>query len=52
MQMPSSRFHEFGAGGETIERLVAQRHKLEYLNSKVVDEVARQLKVGTEGAEN
>jgi shikimate kinase len=39
---------EFGAGGETVGRLVAQRLKLEYLDSKIVDEVARRLKVGTE----
>ena len=39
---------EFGAGGETVGRMVAQRLDLEYLDSKIVDEVARRLKVGKE----
>jgi shikimate kinase len=43
---------EFGAGGETVGRLVAQRLVLEFLDSKIVDEVARRLKVGTEVVED
>ena len=36
---------EFGAGGETVGHLLAERLNLEYLDSKIVDEVARRLKV-------
>jgi len=43
---------EFGAGGETVGRLVAQRLEVEYLDNKIVDEVARRLKVGTEVVQN
>jgi cytidylate kinase len=42
---------EFGAGGETVGRMVAQRLNLEYLDSKIVDEVARRLKVGKDVVE-
>ena len=43
---------EFGAGGETVGHLLAQRLGLEYLDSKIVDEVARRLKVGTDVVES
>jgi cytidylate kinase len=43
---------EFGAGGETVGRMLAQRLDLEYLDSKIVDEVARRLKVGTDVVES
>jgi Cytidylate kinase-like family len=43
---------EFGAGGETVGRLVAERLKIDYLDSKIVDEVARRLKFGAEVVEN
>ncbi len=42
---------EFGAGAETVGRLVAQHLKLEYLDNQILDEVARRLKVGTEVVE-
>ena len=43
---------EFGAGGETVGRLLASRLHLEYLDGKIVDEVARRLKVGKEVVES
>ena len=43
---------EFGAGGETVGRMVAQRLGFEYLDSKIVDEVARRLKIGTDVVES
>jgi CMP/dCMP kinase len=42
---------EFGAGGETVGRMLAQRLDLEYLDGKIVDEVAQQLKVPTDVVE-
>ena len=36
---------EFGAGGETVGHMLAQRLDLEYLDGKIVDEVSRRLKV-------
>ena len=42
---------EFGAGGETVGHLVAQRLGIEYLDSKIVDEVARRLKIGKDVVE-
>ncbi len=36
---------EFGAGGETVGHILAERLDLEYLDGKIVDEVARRLKV-------
>ena len=41
----------FGAGGETVGPLVAQRLNLKHLDSKIVDEVGRRLRVGTEVVE-
>jgi CMP/dCMP kinase len=43
---------EFGAGGETVGRMLAQRLRLEYLDGKIVDEVAGRLKVPTDVVEN
>ena len=43
---------EFGAGGETVGHLLADRLHLEYLDGKIVDEVARRLKVGKEVVES
>lgn len=43
---------EFGAGGETVGHLLARRLDLEYLDSKIVDEVARRLKVGKDVVES
>jgi cytidylate kinase len=43
---------EFGAGGETVGHLLADRLGLEYLDSKIVDEVARRLKVGKDVVES
>jgi len=34
---------EFGAGGETVGHMLAQRLNLDYLDGKIVDEVARRL---------
>jgi cytidylate kinase len=42
---------EFGAGGETVGRMLAERLDLEYLDGKIVDEVARRLKVPTDVVE-
>jgi cytidylate kinase len=42
---------EFGAGGETVGHMLAQRLDLEYLDGKIVDEVARRLKVPTDVVE-
>jgi cytidylate kinase len=42
---------EFGAGGETVGHKLADRLGLEYLDGKIVDEVARRLKVGKEVVE-
>jgi cytidylate kinase len=42
---------EFGAGGETVGHMLADRLDLEYLDSKIVDEVARRLKVPTDVVE-
>jgi cytidylate kinase len=42
---------EFGAGGETVGHMLAERLHLEYLDGKIVDEVARRLKVGVEVVE-
>ncbi len=42
---------EFGAGGETVGRILAERLKLEYLDGKIVDEVAGRLKVPTDVVE-
>jgi cytidylate kinase len=42
---------EFGAGGETVGHMLADRLLLAYLDSKIVDEVARRLKVGVEVVE-
>src|SRR5260221_7592984 len=42
---------EFGAGGETVGHMLADRLNLEYLDSKIVDEVARRLKVPTDVVE-
>ena len=43
---------EFGAGGETVGHMVAERLGLEYLDGKIVDEVARRLKVPTDVVES
>jgi cytidylate kinase len=43
---------EFGAGGETIGHLLADLLGLEYLDGKIVDEVARRLKVGKDVVES
>ena len=43
---------EFGAGGETVGHMLAQRLNLEYLDGKIVDEVARRLKVPTDVVES
>ena len=43
---------EFGAGGETVGHLLADRLKLEYLDGKIVDEVARRLKVDKDVVES
>jgi len=43
---------EFGAGGETVGHMLADRLNLEYLDSKIVDEVARRLKVPTDVVES
>jgi cytidylate kinase len=42
---------EFGAGGETVGHMLAQRLNLDYLDGKIVDEVARRLKVPTDVVE-
>ena len=42
---------EFGAGGETVGHMLAERLSLEYLDGKLVDEVARRLKVPTDVVE-
>jgi cytidylate kinase len=42
---------EFGAGGETVGHMLAERLNLEYLDGKIVDEVARRLKVPTDVVE-
>jgi len=42
---------EFGAGGETVGHMLAERLDLEYLDGKIVDEVARRLKVPTDVVE-
>jgi cytidylate kinase len=42
---------EFGAGGETVGRMLAERLSLEYLDGKIVDEIARRLKVPTDVVE-
>ena len=43
---------EFGAGGETVGHMLAERLNLEYLDSKIVDEVARRLKVDPDVVES
>jgi len=43
---------EFGAGGETVGHLLADRLGIEYLDGKIVDEAARRLKVTTDVVEN
>jgi len=43
---------EFGAGGETVGHLLADRLGVEYLDGKIVDEAARRLKVTTDVVEN
>src|SRR3981081_732319 len=43
---------EFGAGGETVGHMLADRLNLEYLDSKIVDEVARRLKVDPDVVES
>jgi cytidylate kinase len=42
---------EFGAGGETVGHMLAERLDLEYLDGKIVDEVSRRLKVPTDVVE-
>ena len=42
---------EFGAGGEKVGHMLAERLNLEYLDGKIVDEVARRLKVPTDVVE-
>jgi cytidylate kinase len=42
---------EFGAGGETVGHMLAERLNLEYLDGKIVDEIARRLKVPTDVVE-
>jgi len=37
---------EFGAGGETVGHLLADRLGIEYLDGKIVDEAARRLGIG------
>lgn len=43
---------EFGAGGETVGHLLADRLGIDYLDGKIVDEAARRLKVTTDVVEN
>ncbi len=43
---------EVGAGGETVGRILADRLNIEYLDSRIVDEVARRLKLGTDVVES
>jgi cytidylate kinase len=43
---------EFGAGGETVGHMLAERLDIEYLDGKIVDEVARRLKVPTDVVES
>jgi cytidylate kinase len=42
---------EFGAGGEKVGHILAERLNLEYLDGQIVDEVARRLKVPTDVVE-
>jgi cytidylate kinase len=42
---------EFGAGGETVGHMLAERLNLEYVDGKIVDEIARRLKVPTDVVE-
>jgi len=43
---------EFGAGGETVGHLLADRLGIEYLDGKIVDEAARRLGIGTDVVES
>jgi cytidylate kinase len=43
---------EFGAGGETVGHMLADRLGVDYLDGKIVDEAARRLGVGTEVVES
>lgn len=41
---------QFGSGGADVARLVAQKSHLQYVDSQIIDEVARRLGVNTEQA--